>query len=216
MLEKEIKILGVDVESVMRRLEGLGAEKIFDGVTMIEGYDLPSEGALIEFNEEALPSKDLLSIFQHVFSITDRKNSLMSKKAYLRLRREGERRELVLKQLLHVDQVKEELELSTGILDESQWNAIASYMESIGLKKVIHQQKKRISYQYNNTRFDIDTWPSVPPYLEIEGSSVEAIFDGVRLVGFDPKDVTSMTGREVFEKYSVDPTYLVFENSSSE
>ncbi len=216
MHEKEVKILEVDVESIARQLEGLGAKKIFEGVTMMEGYDLPSEGASLQFNEATLPSKDLLPIFQHIQSITEGTHPLMSKKAYLRLRREGDRKELILKQLIHADRIKEELELSAEISDESQWETIASYMKSIGLKKIIHQQKKRISYQYNNTRFDIDTWPSVPPYLEIEGNTEEAILNGVRLMGFDPKDATSMTGKEIFEKYSVDPTYLVFKNTSNE
>ena len=182
---------------------------------MMEGYDLPSESLPFEFNETTLPSKDLLPIFEHVRNITEGKYSLMSKRAYLRLRREGERRELILKQLVHAAPVKEELELSIEIPDESQWDAVASYMESIGLKKIVYQQKKRISYLYNNIRFDIDTWPSVPTYLEIESNTEEAILDGVRLMGFDPKDTTSMTGKEVFEKYSVDPNHLVFENRSN-
>ncbi|KKR07369.1 MAG: hypothetical protein UT33_C0002G0003 [Candidatus Peregrinibacteria bacterium GW2011_GWC2_39_14] len=215
MHEKEIKILEIDVETVTKKLETFGAEKIFEGITMMEGYDLPSESLPFEFNETTLPSKDLLPIFEHVRNITEGKYSLMSKRAYLRLRREGERRELILKQLVHAAPVKEELELSIEIPDESQWDAVASYMESIGLKKIVYQQKKRISYLYNNIRFDIDTWPSVPTYLEIESNTEEAILDGVRLMGFDPKDTTSMTGKEVFEKYSVDPNHLVFENRSN-
>lgn len=216
MHEKEVKILEIDVESITTQLENLGAEKIFEGITLMDGYDFPADGVSIEFKEGTLPSKDLLLIFQHVLSISEGKHTLMSKMAYLRLRREGERRELILKQLIRTDRIKEELELSVEISGESQWNTITAYMKSIGLKKIIHQQKKRISYKHNNTRFDIDTWPSMPSYLEIEGSTEEAILDGVRLMGFNPEDATPMTGKEVFEKYSVDPTYLVFKDSSNE
>ncbi|MCE9549276.1 CYTH domain-containing protein, partial [Candidatus Nomurabacteria bacterium] len=47
--------------------------------------------------------------------------------------------------------------------------------ESIGLEVYAHQEKKRISWELDNTQFDLDTYPNMPTYLEIEGESEEKI-----------------------------------------
>jgi adenylate cyclase class 2 len=59
-------------------------------------------------------------------------------------------------------------------------------------------------------RFDIDTWPHIPTYLEIEGDSEEKIFEGMKLVGLDQKYSTNANAREIFAKYRIDPKKLRF------
>ena len=45
----------------------------------------------------------------------------------------------------------------------------------IGLEKYAHQEKKRISWKFKNTQFDIDIYPKMSPFLEIESDTVESI-----------------------------------------
>lgn len=40
--------------------------------------------------------------------------------------------------------------------------------ESIGLECYGHQEKKRVSWELGNTKFDLDTYPNMPSFLEIE------------------------------------------------
>lgn len=47
--------------------------------------------------------------------------------------------------------------------------------ESIGLPCYAHQEKKRVSWKLDGVAFDLDTYPGMPAYLEIEGESEEAI-----------------------------------------
>lgn len=53
---------------------------------------------------------------------------------------------------------------------------------SIGLKKYAHQEKDRISWNYKNWHFDLDTYPNMPAYLEIEGKSEKHIQRAIKLL----------------------------------
>jgi adenylate cyclase class 2 len=47
--------------------------------------------------------------------------------------------------------------------------------ESMGLENYAHQEKERISWKLGNVQFDLDTYPHMPPYLEIEVENEEDI-----------------------------------------
>lgn len=47
--------------------------------------------------------------------------------------------------------------------------------EVMGLVCYAHQEKKRISWKLGDMQFDLDTYPNMPAYLEIEAGSEEEI-----------------------------------------
>ena len=49
-------------------------------------------------------------------------------------------------------------------------------------------QKHRISYELNGVKFEIDTYPNIPTFLEIEAPSEEIIQDYVQRLGFTMDD----------------------------
>jgi adenylate cyclase class 2 len=61
--------------------------------------------------------------------------------------------------------------------------------EKLGYRPHRRQQKLRHTFTHNDIVFDIDTWPKVPTYVEIEGTSEQALRDAAKLVGFEWKDV---------------------------
>lgn len=69
----------------------------------------------------------------------------------------------------------------------TEWKNTILILESIGLVAFREQEKKRHSYKLDDIIFDIDTWPTIPPYLEIEGDSVEKIETVATALGFDIK-----------------------------
>lgn len=213
-LEMEVKILEINPRSIAQKLETMGAEKIFDGMTFIEGFDFPLDKGIL-FNADNIPAR-FNSIFLQVATLSGGLRTLISQGAYLRLRKEGERSELILKWKDEDSRkdVKRERELSITI-DETEWEEVRNVVEQTGLKRILIQQKKRTSYMCHPLaiRFDIDTWPKLPPYLEVEGSDVEAISKGLELIGFSMDEALSISGKELFERYGVDPTYLVFKES---
>ena|SRR3989338_8252176 len=60
---------------------------------------------------------------------------------------------------------------------------LADLFEELGLEKYAHQEKDRISFSFENYRFDIDTYPGMPAYLEIESDSEENIRQAIKLLG---------------------------------
>lgn len=58
---------------------------------------------------------------------------------------------------------------------------VSDYQETVGLLRAMDmdisriQEKYRHSFQFDECQIDIDTWPGIPTYLEIEGPSIEAL-----------------------------------------
>src|SRR3989338_6704152 len=206
MLEHEVKILNVNIEEIQAKLDNLGAKKVLDDVTYIEGYDF-----------DPLSRISLTNIPQNFQKIVDRVNELressdmFSQGAYLRLRREESKFELIFKQKVKGGRgVKSEIEISSPIR-EDEWENTAKMLTKLGLKKIVVQEKKRVSYTYPPFRYDIDTWPGVPTYLEVEAPSLKGVLQAIALLGFAQQDAVSMSAAEVFEMYGIDnPRYLVF------
>lgn len=59
---------------------------------------------------------------------------------------------------------------------------LADLFEEIGLEKYAHQEKDRTSFSYKGWQFDIDQYPQMPAYLEIEGESEEHIKEAMQLL----------------------------------
>lgn len=57
--------------------------------------------------------------------------------------------------------------------------------EKIGLNPHRHQQKYRHTFELNTVTVDIDTWPSIPVYVELEGNAEEDLKNVAQILGFD-------------------------------
>lgn len=65
----------------------------------------------------------------------------------------------------------------------SEPEKLADLFEGIGLEKYAHQEKDRTSYVLKDWAIEIDDYPGMPPFLEIEGSSEEHVNEGIELLG---------------------------------
>lgn len=57
--------------------------------------------------------------------------------------------------------------------------------EELGLEKYAHQEKKRVSFEYKDWIFEIDLYPNMPAFLEIEGNSEEHVKEAMRLLNIE-------------------------------
>jgi adenylate cyclase class 2 len=55
-------------------------------------------------------------------------------------------------------------------------------LESIGLEHYAHQEKDRVSFVLKDWNFDLDQYPGMPAYLEIEGKSHEHVQEAIKLL----------------------------------
>ncbi len=70
-------------------------------------------------------------------------------------------------------------------LHVDDYEKAALLLEATGLKVYRRQQKKRHTFTLDGATFDIDTWPRVPTYIEIEGDSEEKVKKAAAAIGLD-------------------------------
>lgn len=62
---------------------------------------------------------------------------------------------------------------------------LSDLFEELGLEKYAHQEKDRTSFSYKDWQFDIDQYPKMPAYLEIEGISEDHVNQAIKLLGLE-------------------------------
>lgn len=88
------------------------------------------------------------------------------------------------------------VEIEFGVDDPK---VVEIFLEKIGFIPYRHQQKKRHTLEYGEVTFDIDTWPQIPTYVELEGLSEDDLKKAAKAVGFNWKDAEFHNPRWVIE-----------------
>jgi adenylate cyclase class 2 len=73
---------------------------------------------------------------------------------------------------------------------------LADLFEKLGLESYAYQEKDRISFIYKDWRFDLDQYPKVPAFLEIEGKSESHVRDAMKLLDVE-KNATWAKGERL-------------------
>lgn len=76
------------------------------------------------------------------------------------------------------------------------------FLEQLGFAYRNYQEKRRITYFVNNIKVDIDFWPLIPPYMEIE-STDEKIKETIDLLNLGDYEIVSCNTEEVYKKYNI-------------
>ena len=175
MEEFEIKFLEVDVPELEKKLLQIGAQRIGEYAYSIVLFDYP------DFRMD----KD---------------------HSWFKLRTDGKESTLTYKKRMGVksndgsipDNGMKEVEVIV-----SEYEKTFELLKSIGLVIKRKMKKKRICYQKGNTVFDIDFWPQIPPYLEVESNSFKEAEEAARELGFDPKNGLICSSQEVYKRYGI-------------
>lgn len=73
-------------------------------------------------------------------------------------------------------------EINFNILEPEK---LSDLFDELELEKYAHQEKDRTSFTYEDWQFDIDQYPNMPAYLEIEGTSEENVKEAIKLLGLE-------------------------------
>ncbi len=122
------------------------------------------------------------------------------KNAWLRLRDDGKKTTLTYKNI-HAQTVDGTEEIEVVV---SNFELTAQILEKIGLIPKSYQENKRISYDLKGVEIDLDFWPKIAPYLEIEADSKEKVEKTIEKLGFKLKDATGENTKEIYKKYGID------------
>jgi len=86
----------------------------------------------------------------------------------------------------------------------SDFNIGIELMKQLGYFFRNYQEKRRIMYMSENgLEIDIDFWPMIPPYLEIEGKTEEDIYNMVNILGFKKNDVKIANTDDIYKIYGL-------------
>lgn len=117
--------------------------------------------------------------------------------AWLRLRDNGEKITLCMKKI-HADTIDGTKQHETVV--DNFYKTHHQILKS-GNPPIAYQENERISYMLNGAAIEIDFWPGIPPYLEIEGGSVEEVETVVSLLGYSMEDTTTLAVPNIYRLY---------------
>lgn len=126
----------------------------------------------------------------------DPKLSWLKERRFIRLRTIGDKTTLTYKENKN-QTVDSAHEIEFGVEDPVK---VTELFEKVGLVAYRHQEKKRHSFLLNDTVIDIDTWPKIPPYVEIEGKSENHLRQVSASLGFLWDSAVFDDARSVIEK----------------
>jgi adenylate cyclase class 2 len=82
----------------------------------------------------------------------------------------------------------------------SDFETAKSILGALGLVNYAHQEKDRLSFRYKDWNFDIDQYPEMPCYLEIEGNSHEHVNEAIKLLELTSHESISEGERKLIEE----------------
>lgn len=161
-IEYEERILEVDKEELIKKLEKLGAVKVGDFHQKRNVYDVkpPHESR------------------------------------WIRLRSDGKKTTLTYKNVEKdtIDGTKE-LEIEVDDFDKTD-----EMLNILGYTKRNYQENMRTRYMLDDVELDIDSWPLIPTYLELESDSIEKIKKLEKKLGVDKDKITCYNCQDIYEK----------------
>lgn len=118
---------------------------------------------------------------------------------WIRLRTNGEKTTLTIKNLV-TSEIDGTQELEIVVDDFDRCNLI---LQELGYEARNYQENRRIQYTLNGVEIDIDSWPMIPTYLEIEGPSEESVYETLSLLGYSREEATTRDVDGVYSDYGI-------------
>ena len=164
--EFEVRVLEIDHDKLVKKLESLGAVLEFDALQERMVYDLKPK----------------------------------QKDKWVRLRTNGKTTTLTIKDLeaKTIDGTKE---LEIEVSDFKTTNEI---LETLGFKNRGFQQNKRTQYLLDGVEVDLDKWPLIPEYMEIEGKNEKEVYDCLEKLGYKKEEAVTLDVSSIYNHYGYD------------
>ena len=170
-IEIEERVLDIDVEKIIAKLEMLGATKVGEWHQKRYVYD---------FNP-------------------------VRENEWIRLRTNGEKVTLTYKNIEDVSLTGTK-ELEVEVEDFEKTNEL---LNILGYMPKAFQENKRIRYLLEGTEVDIDFWPLIPAYLEIEGGSKEEVEKIENMLEVDKEKITYLNCSDIYKSiYGIDSSKI--------
>ena len=121
----------------------------------------------------------------------------IEKEKWIRLRTDGKKTTLTIKNVV-ASEIDGTQELEVVVDDFEKTNLL---LNELGYEPKGYQENRRIQYTLDDVEIDIDSWPYLPTYLEIEGPSEEIVYETLEKIGFQKGDCTTRDVEGIYEDY---------------
>jgi len=119
---------------------------------------------------------------------------------WVRLRDTGTESTLTIKQIAH-DGIDGTHEVEVTVSDFEATNELLALL---GFSPKSYQESRRASYELDGAQLEIDQWPMIPPYLEIESDSREHVIAVAEQLGYKEEELTGENTMKVYARYGID------------
>ena len=251
-IEKEVKVLDIDVKELQDKLVNIGATFITKKNQLIYVYDIPGiyyrfleirdllksnneliintnikklEVLLLEFNdlikeEDEVKLLDYFKLSSLLDILTFKNNKIynilldevfeievkkfgINKNKWVRLRKSNEKVELTTKHILEKKYNNFQNVIETEI-EVSSFEETNNLLESIGIDRRSYQEKIRYSYKYKDAEIEIDIWPKLNPYMEIECDNELTIEEVIDKLDLRDNKIVSLNTEQLYKEIGID------------
>jgi len=186
---ERLKLLFFEVDNLLNKQDE-------NQLIQIIGFSKLTAILTLEVNELIdILNKEELKEFFSKFKNNDKK--------WIRLRKTNNKVTLTVKHILANNETNIQQMMETEIQVPSIKEA-NDLLEALGFAFKSYQEKKRKSYILDDHEIDIDTWPMINTYMEIEGKDEKDLEIILEKLGFNMKDTISCTVDEIYSKKGID------------
>lgn len=121
-------------------------------------------------------------------------------KKWIRVRQTNDKTTIAVKHILAKNETNLQQMLETEI-EVSNIKEANNLLEALGYSYKSYQEKERTTYLFQGHEIDIDTWPGIPTYFEVEGNSEKDLEEVLNKLGYSLSESVSCTADEIYEKY---------------
>lgn len=146
-------------------------------------------------------TKKLMEFLNDVKLIEFIKKFRNNSKKWIRVRQTNNKTTITVKHILarNDSSLQQMLENEVEVSNIQDANNL---LEALGFSYKSYQEKERITYLLDGYEIDIDTWPGIPTYFEIEGKSEDDLKKIVNKLGYSMSACISCTADEIYERYN--------------
>ncbi|MFE3456651.1 class IV adenylate cyclase [Nocardiopsis aegyptia] len=119
---------------------------------------------------------------------------------WVRLRDTGSEVTLTVKEI-DSDAIGGTREIETEVGDFATANTL---LGELGYTPKAYQENRRHSFALDGARLEIDTWPRIPAYLEIEADSRAEVVRVAALLGYTEAELTGENTTKVYDRHGID------------
>lgn len=169
-----------------------------DNLITIEDKEYLKSLYSVEKFDSIIEKSNLLEILNSDELIKFIKTYKNNSKKWIRLRTTKGKTTIAVKHILANNETNIQQMLETEI-DVSNLEMANNFLESLGFSYKSYQEKRRKSYILDGYEIDIDKWPGIPTYVEVEGKDEKDLKNILAILGYKIEDTISCTADVIYE-----------------